>query len=243
MRLKVDQRQRHLAFTQVAADRLSHCPGVAGEVEQIVHELEGDAEVEAVLAQRLLALGRDLPEHAADLRAAAEEVRRLPADDVEVLFLGDAGVAVLRQLIQLAFDHPQRDVAEQADDVELVVRERHRHRLDVQIVAEQDRDVVAPARVHGQTAAAQVRVVDDVVVDERRRVDEFDHRRVENRAIAVVAAQARRHQQHGRTDALAAARPDVLPDLRNQLDLRLHVPREFPIDLLEIGADRLEDLR
>ena len=95
---------------------------------------------------------RHLAQHPADLRAAAEQVRRLAAHDVEVLVLGDVGVAVLGQLIQLALDHPQRDVAEQPDDVELVVRERHRHRLDVQVVAEQHRDVVAPARVHGEAA-------------------------------------------------------------------------------------------
>ena len=32
-------------------------------------------------------------------------------------------------------------------------------------------------------------------------------------------------------------------DLRNQIDLRLHVPRELAIDLLEVVANRLEDLR
>ena len=78
------------------ANRLADGLRVAREVEQIVHELERDAEVEAVLAKRLLLLAGDLAEHAADLRAAAEEIRRLPADDVEVLVLGDAGVAVLR---------------------------------------------------------------------------------------------------------------------------------------------------
>ena len=145
-------------------------------------------------------LRRDLAEHAADLRAAAEQVRRLAADDVEVLVFGDVGVAVLGELVQLAFDHPQRDVAEQPDDVERVVRQRHRHRLDVEVVAEQHGDVVAPPRVHRQAAAPQIRVVDDVVVDERRGVDELDDRRVEHRAIAGVAGQARRHQQHRRPD-------------------------------------------
>ena len=62
-------------------------------------------------------------------------------------------------------------------------------------------------------------------------------------AIAVVAGEPRRHQQDGRPDPLAAAGLDVLADLRNQLDLRLHVPRELEVDLLEVGADRLEDLR
>ncbi len=140
-------------------------------------------------------LGGDAAEHAADLRAAAEEVRGLPADDVEVLVLGDVGVAVLGQLVQLAFDHPERDVAQQPHDVERVVRERQRHRLDVEVVAEEDRDVVAPPRVHRQPAAAQLRVVDDVVVDERGRVDELDDRGVEAR--------------RGRPDSRSAAPPSA----------------------------------
>src|SRR5712691_2917655 len=187
--LQVDERQRHLAFAQVAADRLPHRPGVAGEVEQVVDDLERHAEVDSVLAQRLRVLVRDRAEQAADLRATAEEIRRLPAHDVEVLILGDVGVAVLGELVELAFDHPQRDVAQQPDDLQLVVRQRQRHRLDVQVVAEKYGDVVAPARVHGEPAAAQVRVVDDVVVNERGGMDELDDGRVEDRAIALVASQ------------------------------------------------------
>src|SRR5580765_1775553 len=46
---QVDQRQRHLALAQVAANRLADRLRVAGEVEQVVHELKRDTEVEPVL--------------------------------------------------------------------------------------------------------------------------------------------------------------------------------------------------
>ena len=160
-----------------------------------------------------------------------------------MLVFGDVGVAVLGELVQLALDHPERDVAQQPHDVERVVRERHRHRLDVEIIPEQHRDVVAPPRVHGKPAAAQRGVVDDVVVDEGGGVDELDHRGVEDGPIAFIAAQTRRHQQDGRADPFAAARLDVLADGRDQRDLRLDVAGELAIDPLEIGADRLEYLR
>ena len=127
---------------------LPRAVGFAGEVEQVVDELEHDAEVEAVLAQRELALFAGLAEHAADLRAAAEQIRRLAADDLEVLVLGDVDDAVLGELIELALDHAQRDVAQQPHDIERVLRQRHRHRLDVEEVAGEHGDVVAPARVH-----------------------------------------------------------------------------------------------
>ena len=160
-----------------------------------------------------------------------------------MLVLADVDVAGLGELIELAFDHAQRDVAQQPDDIERVLRQRQRHRLDVQVVAEQDGDVVAPPRVHGQSAAPQLGLVDDVVVDQRGGVDELDDRRVEHGAIAGVAASRAAISSTAGPDALAAAGPDVSPDLRNQLDPRLDLPHEFLFDLVEVGADRLEDLR
>ena len=73
-------------------------------------------------------------------------------------------------------------------------------------------------------------------------MDELDDGGVENGAVAGVAAEARRHEQHGRAHPLSAARPDVLADLRNQRDPRLNVTAEFLVDFLEIGPDRFEDL-
>jgi hypothetical protein len=97
--------------------------------------------------------------------------------------------------------------------------------------------------VHRQAAAPQVGVVDDVVVDQRRGVDKLDHRGVADRLIAVVAGQPRGHQQQGGPHPFAAAGLDVAADLGDQLDLRVDLPREFDVDLLQVRADRLEDLR
>src|SRR6185369_10048446 len=74
---QVDDRQRHLAFAQIA------------------DQLERHPEVEAELAERELLILRDAAEDAADLGAAAEEVRGLAADDLEMLFLADLDVAGL----------------------------------------------------------------------------------------------------------------------------------------------------
>ena len=136
-------------------------------------------------------------------------------------------VALLRELIELAFDHPQRDVAKLPDDVEAVGRQGEAHRLDVEVVAQQHRDVAAPSRVHGRLSPAPLRVVDDVVVHQRGGVDELHDRRVEHGQLARVAREAGRHQQHGGPDALAAAVLDVAPDLRDEVDLRLDVAVEL----------------
>src|SRR6185295_17104821 len=50
---KVDQRQRHLPFAEVGAHRFAERGQVAGEVQQIINDLKRNAEIEAVLLQRL----------------------------------------------------------------------------------------------------------------------------------------------------------------------------------------------
>ena len=122
------------------------------------------------------------------------------------------------------------------------MRERERHRLDVEVVAKQHRDVIAPLRVDRQPAAAHIRIVDDVVVDERRGMDKLHDRRVEHGAVAAVAAEPCRHQQHRGANPLSAARLNVLADAGNQINLRLDVPAEFRVDPLEVFTDGFEDV-
>src|ERR687895_2903317 len=94
-----------------------------------------------------------------------------------------------------------------------------------------------------QPASAQISAIDDVVVDERRRMDELDNRCVEDGAVALVAAEPGRHQQHGGPDTLAAALLNVAAYLGNQRYARLDVANEFLLNGVEIVADGLEDLR
>jgi hypothetical protein len=73
--------------------------------------------------------------------------------------------------------------------------------------------------VHRLASTPQLGLVDDVVVDERGGVDELEYRCVQHRRLAAVAGETRRHQQHRRSDSLAAAVLDVVADGGNQRDL------------------------
>ena len=72
---QMDERQRHLALAQIAANRLADGTRVAREIEEVVHQLEHDAEIEPVLAQFQLTRLADAAQHAADLRAPAKQKR------------------------------------------------------------------------------------------------------------------------------------------------------------------------
>ena len=142
--LQQDDGQRDLALAEIAADGFAEDLFVRRVIEHIVDDLERDAEVEAVFAQGDLLFRGTFTEHAADFSATGEEIGRLATDDLQMFLLGDGRIAHLGELVQLAFDHPERDFTQQTHDLKCVLRERHRHRPDVQVVAQQDRDVVAP---------------------------------------------------------------------------------------------------
>ena len=90
-----DQRKRHLAFTEVGAHRLAQGDSVPRKVEQVIDQLECHAQIEPVLLQRRFLISADPAKHATNLRAAAEEIGGLAADDLQVLLFGDIRVTVL----------------------------------------------------------------------------------------------------------------------------------------------------
>jgi hypothetical protein len=97
--------------------------------------------------------------------------------------------------------------------------------------------------MHGEPTSAKFGAIDDVVVDERRRMDELDDGRIEDGLIPDEPAESSGQQQQRRPEPLAAAALDVTADFRNELHARLHVAHELSLDLLEVVADRLEYLR
>ena len=130
----------------------------------------------------------------------------------------------------------------------------HRFQLDhqleaarIQEVADQHAGRVAPDRVGGFTATAQVGLVDHVIVKQGRGVDELDHRGQLVRIRAAVVERAGRQQQQHRSQALAPRIDDVFRHLVDQHhvgcqtapDQRIdgrHVLTRQRLDLAEVGG-------
>ena len=68
-----DERQRPLALAQVGAHRLAEALLVGDEVQRVVGDLEGDADVEAVARERLRLHGRGAAQQGADTTAGGDE--------------------------------------------------------------------------------------------------------------------------------------------------------------------------
>ena len=84
-------------------------------------------------------------------------------------------------------------------------------------------------------------LVDDVVVDERRGVDDLDDRSELYRALALVAEELGGEQQQRRTDSLSPAGAQVFADLRDRGDIRDRVASELFFDREQ--CRRAEDRR
>jgi hypothetical protein len=123
-------------------------------------------------------------ENAADSHAHREQARRLAIDQIEMLLQRDQ-LAEALHLQQFAFDHLLRQFDEHVEDAEIALLHRDLEGLHVEPVAGQHAHRVAPLRVGGGTAAADLGFVDDVVVDQRRGVNDLDDGAQLDRALPL----------------------------------------------------------
>ena len=98
-------------------------------------------------------------------------------------------LAEFLHLQQFAFDHLLRQFDQHVEDAEVALLHGDLEGLHVEPVAGQHALRVAPLRVGRRTSAASLGLVDDVVVDQRRGVNDFDDRGELDRARAFVAEQ------------------------------------------------------
>ena len=238
----VDDGKGEFALAQVEAHRLAERLLGRREVEQVVFHLEGETESQAVGGERLLFLPGRIAQDGADAHARGEQVGGLTPDDVDVLVFAHAEVGLALDLEDLALDHAQGHIGQEAQDAQIVLSEGHGHRLRVEEVADEHRCLVAPARVRTLPAAAGGRLVDDVVVKERRGVDVFDHRAEPDHAVARVREKARGEKEQSGADSLASGVAHVRGDIGDDLEVGQELVPEDHFDPHEILLDEAEDV-
>ena len=138
-------------------------------------------------------------EEAADPAARGDERRRLLRDDPDVIGLAGDAAALAIELEDLRFGHRDGRARERFHDRAIVVADEEIEGLGIEVVADEHRRIIAPSRVGGRPPAPERRLIDDVVVDERRRVQELHDARQPHRPLAARAGEARRQEQQDRT--------------------------------------------
>ena len=184
-------------------------------------------------------LGRGAAENRSQAHANREQASGLAEDQIEVLVQRDQ-LAQLFHLQQFALDHLLREFDQRVENAEIALLHRDLERLHVEPVAGQHALGISPLRVGRGTAAPRLGLVDDVVVNQRRGVNDLDHRAQPNRALPLVVEQLRGKQQQGRADALAAACAQIFADLGDGLDVRDRVAAELALHRDEVVPQQIE---
>ena len=143
----------------------------------------------------------------------------------------------MHQLEDLAFgDHVGR-VGKDCQHPHPIDADHQLERARIEKIADQHRGGVAELGIGGGVPPPQLRFVDDVVVQQRGRVDHLDHGRQRVMIAAAIAAGAGREQQQARAKPLAAAADDVFGNLADQHDVGREARAQHGVHFGHIGPD------
>ena len=112
-------------------------------------------------------------DHRAQLRGAGKERAGFHSDDPEIFFAREMQIEAALRLDHFPGANFRRGPRDRAADPRVVEIGREIQRVRKKHVAEEDAERIAPARVHRRLRAAAFRVVHDVVVHQRREVNQF----------------------------------------------------------------------
>ena len=144
----------------------------------------------------------------------------------------------VQQLQYFAFGDQVGGVGENAHHAHVVGLDHHLERTRIQEIADQHAGGIAPQRIRGLASAAQVRFVDDVVVQQGRGVDEFDHGGEQDMFASAIAGRLRRQQYQHRPQAFAAAADDVFGDLVDQHHIRRQALADQCVDRSHVARNQ-----
>src|SRR5262249_21713077 len=141
-----------------------------------------------------------------------EQAGGLAEDEIKMLVERDA-LAEFLHLQELAFDHLLREVDQFVENLEVAFLDGDLESLHIKPVTGENALGVAPLRVGRRTAAASWSFVDDVIVNQCGRVNDFYHAAEANGAALVMRKKLGGKQKQRRTDSLTAAGAQMFADL------------------------------
>ena len=110
------------------------------------------------------------------------------------------------------------------------------------MIPDHDRGSVAETGCHGRSASTHRRTIDDVVVDQGRRVSELDGHRGGGQPTQVVVAAHRREEHQRRADPLSPGLEEVRHGTRHLGRVGLDLLSELCFEGSEVVGNRPEQL-
>ena len=185
----------------------------------------------------MVAIGK----HRAEFGAAAEEAGGFAIGKIGGLGFSEIDAIETSELEKFAFDHVLREADENVENGEIALLEGDFEGLHVKPVPGEDAHVIAPAGIGGRAAAASVRAIDDVVVDEGGAVDHLDDSAERNGSGALIAAGAGSEKKQRGTKALAAALAEIASDFGDGLDGFAGLGSDLALDEDEVVTNQVKN--
>ncbi len=142
----------------------------------------------------------------------------------------------LHELQHFAFGHGRRGFGQDIHDALVVQTDGVVEGLGVKVIADQDACLVAPERIGRGPPAAELGLIDDVIMEERRRVDVFDH--AAQKVFGVVfaePAESGREEVQQRAEPLAARAEDVFADLLDERNVGAQALMDPALHAFHVG--------
>jgi len=203
------------AGAQVGAGLLAGDAGLGSDVEEVVTELEGDADSFAILGQGLDDPGRRAGELGAEAAGGGDQGAGLVGEDAEVVLDRVLAVEGAADVADLALDQPGDRVREDPGRLGAEVG-GELGGAGEQVVAGEDGDLVVIAGVGRAGAAPDLGLVHDVVVVEGRQVSQLDCGRCAGHLGLARVAEMGAEQHQGRPEALATGTDEVAGGLLDE---------------------------
>ena len=162
---------------------------------------------------------------------------------MQVFGFGQVRVADVEQLHHLAFGDDVGRFGHDFQHAQAVGVHHHLEGTGIEEVSHQHAGRVAEHGIGRIAATAFVRLVHHVVMQQRGRVDAFDHGRLFVHGRPLAAQRTGRQDQQGRTQALAARTNDVLGHLADQHDIGMKRTANDLIDSKHVVSDQLAEQR
>ena len=159
-----------------------------------------------------------------------------------MLVLGGFEVLGGGKLHDLALGDDRSGGRQDVQRIERADIDHHAERLAEQEVADQHARLVAPDHARRLLAAPQIALVDDVVVQQRRRVHELDAGGELDVAVAGIAEHLRGGERHHRPQPLAAGRDQMVGDFRDHLDVGAGLGQDQLVDPAHVGRGQVDQL-
>ena len=171
-----DYGQGDLAVTEIVADALAEHDFARAVVQHVIDQLKGNAEILAIATQSFDVLPGALADHRADLRRRGEQGSGLGGDHLEIAYFVGLGVVGGHQLRDLALrDHRRRvgEIASTSSEPSSTIswKARENRKSPTSTLG------LLPQMALAVASPTQPALVDHVIVQQRRRVNELDRRR------------------------------------------------------------------